>query len=238
MKKFITISLIAIIVDCIFACTHPRQIGIVAKTVDSNSNNGNTQEQDQVDTSVCFQRDVLPIFTAYCAMSGCHDAISSKNGYILTSYSTIVLKGLVKGNASGSKLYKECINGKMPKSPIPHLDSTQLSFISRWINMGAPNDTNCAVNCDTTKFTYSAAIVPILRNYCYSCHSTASASSSGGGTILDTYSGLLAQAQNGKLLSDLQHSSGSNFMPLGAEQLSSCKIRQVEKWIAAGSQNN
>ena len=103
--------------------------------------------------------------------------------------------------------------------------------------MGAHNDTNCIVNCDTTKYTYSGAIAPMMQKYCNSCHATASASS-GGGIVLDTYSGVLAQAQNGKLLGDLQHATGFNAMPKGGNKLSDCKVTQVSKWIQAGSPNN
>jgi len=238
MKKFIPVIAILSFALCFYACTHKPQIPLAATSNTTTTTTRTDTTQDIVDTSVCFQRDVLPIFTGYCAISGCHDAATAKKGYNLSGYSTIILKGLAKGSAAGSKLYTECVSGKMPKSPTPLLDSTQLSLMSRWINMGAPDDTGCLVNCDTTKFTFAAAIVPILSNNCYSCHATASASGTGGGIILDTYSGVLAQAQNGNLISDLQHNPGSHNMPLGGAQLSECKITQVSKWIAAGAQNN
>jgi len=190
------------------------------------------------DTSVCFQRDVLPIFISSCAISGCHSAASRQDGYNLTYYNAIISKGLAKYNSSASKLYTECTNGKMPKSPIPRLDSTQLSFIRRWIDKGAPNDTNCAMECDTNSFTYSGAVAPILKNNCYSCHATSSAVASGGGNILDTYSGVLTMAQNGKLVGDLMHNSGFNAMPLGGNALPACQIIQIQKWIATGALNN
>ena len=123
-------------------------------------------------------------------------------------------------------------------SPCPRLDSTQLTFLKRWINNGAHNDTNCAVNCDTTKYTYKAAIAPILNSYCNSCHASGAAASSGGGIVLDNYNGLLVQAQNGKLIGDIMHSSGFHAMPVGGSMLSDCKITQFRKWIAAGALNN
>jgi hypothetical protein len=239
MKKYVVLVCVMLVFISFYACTHKPQGAIdgVAVVKANNTNNTDTTT-DVIDTSVCFQRDVLPIFIAYCAKSGCHNAASDEKGYNLTTYNTIIAKGLVKGNSSASKLYTECTSGKMPKAPTPKLDSTQLILISRWINKGAPNDTDCPVNCDTTKYTYAAAIVPILNNYCYGCHATAVATGSGGGIILDTYSALLIQAQNGKLLGDLQHATGYNQMPLGGAQLSECKITQVSKWIQAGAQNN
>ena len=228
------------------ACTHKPQVPTPVVKKDSTNTTTTTTTttttQDTTaeiaDTSVCFQRDVLPIFTGSCAMSGCHDAITVKSGYNLTSYATIKIKGLVPGSSASSKLYTECTKGKMPVAPIPKLDSTQLSFIRRWIDKGAPNDTNCSVTCDTTKFTYASAIAPILSKYCYSCHAVAPAVSSGGGIVLDNYNSLLIQAQNGKLLGDIGHSTGFNAMPLGGSQLLDCKITQIRKWIEAGAQNN
>ena len=241
MKKILLI-LPALIIVCIFSCTHKN--GIVPTSVtpppdtSGNGNHGTTDTTATIDTSVCFQRDILPIFQSSCAISGCHDAASNQKGYTLTSYATIMSKGVLAGYSGLSAVYTDCANGKMPKSPIPKLDSAQLSMMKRWIDQGAHDDTDCAVICDTTKYTYSKAIAPILKTYCYSCHATASAASSGGGIILDNYNGVLTQAQNGRLLGDIQHATGHNYMPLGGNKLQDCQITQVSKWISAGAQNN
>ncbi|MBK7438882.1 MAG: hypothetical protein IPI77_19560 [Saprospiraceae bacterium] len=43
------------------------------------------------DTSIIyFNRDRLPIFRNSCAITGCHDARSAKEGYVLTDYAHIV----------------------------------------------------------------------------------------------------------------------------------------------------
>ncbi len=242
MKKYAFIIAPILLLSGFYACTHKPQISIPVVIKDTTTNNNNNNNPDttagNVDTSVCFQRDVLPVFISSCAKSGCHDAITRAEGYNLTNYSGIVSRGLRPGNSSGSKLYTICVNGEMPTYPTPKLDSTQLSFIRRWIDMGAHNDTNCAVNCDTTKFTYANAIAPILKSYCYACHASAPAPGSGGGIVLDNYNGVLVQVQNGKLMGDLQHLAGHNAMPLGGSKLSDCKIIQFQKWIAAGAQNN
>ncbi len=239
VKKTALVTLILFSVSCFYACTHKSATVIPIVTNDTTATNNNHDTTTvATDTSVCFQRDVLPVFRGSCAKSGCHDAITAKKGYNLSTYTGILAKGLVKGNSAASKVYTECTKGKMPQSPTPKLDSTQLSYIKRWIDKGAPNDTNCAVVCDTTKFTYAAAIAPILKSNCYSCHASAVASSSGGGIILDNYSSLLVQAQNGKLLSDLEHLTGFNAMPLGGNKLADCIITQIRKWIDAGAQNN
>ncbi len=245
MHKNLLIAFTTILLIGFYACSHNSQIikplvtpidTSTHHTTDTTSTTDTIKEV--LDTSVCFQRDILPIMQTACAKSGCHDAITKKSGYNLTSYSLIISKGLVKGSANSSKIFTTCISFKMPPSPAPRLDSTQLTFLRRWINNGAHNDTNCAVNCDTTKYTYKAALVPILNNYCNSCHASSSAASSGGGIVLDNYNGLLVQAQNGLLMGDIMHTSGNHAMPLGGSMLSDCKITQFRKWIAAGAQNN
>ncbi len=246
MKKYLLLAVVTAFFVCFYACTHKAGLVVTINKNDTtgsgnnnnNNNNGKDTTKEVFDTSVCFQRDVLPIFTGSCAISGCHDAITKKKGYDLSSYNGIISKGLVKGNSAGSKVYTVCVKGSMPQYPTPKLDSTQLSLIKRWIDKGAPNDTNCAVNCDTTKFTYSKAIVPILKSYCLSCHATAPASSSGGGIVLDNYNAVIIQVNNGKLMGDLQHQTGFHAMPLGGNQLSDCKITQFKKWIAIGALNN
>lgn len=191
-----------------------------------------------VDTTVCFQRDVLPIFLSSCAKSGCHDAVSHEKGYLLTDYAHIVSFGIVKGNSLRSKIYTECLNGVMPEYPTPRLDSTQLSYLRRWIDAGAPDDTDCAPRCDTSKYTFAAAIVPILKANCYGCHASSVAAASADGIILDTYTGVQTQALNGNLYGDLSHAIGHNFMPRGASELPECQLTQIKKWIDAGALNN
>ncbi len=240
MRKIIfAISVIAG-VFLITTCTHkpfpiPKSAIITPPPIDSTHHDTTSTVPD---TSVCFQRDVLPIFIGSCAKPGCHDPITNAEGYDLSTYSNIISKGLVKYNSSASYLYTICVSGEMPTYPTPKLDSTQLSFIKRWIEKGAPNDTNCIVYCDTNKYTFAVGVAPIMQKYCYGCHATAVAATSGKGVILDTYSGVLGQAQNGKLLGDLNHLSGFYYMPLGGAKLSDCQITQIKKWIDNGALNN
>jgi hypothetical protein len=247
MKKTLPIFAFSIILIVALACTHNTVIlpkvpaKDTTKVIDPPKDTTaviDTSHTMIEDTSVCFQRDVLPIFLNSCGMSGCHNATSKKKGYDLTSYSTITKYGLTKWNPGSSLLYTICASKKMPKSPIPYLDSPKLAMIWIWIAKGAPNDTNCAVVCDTTKFTYSNAVVPILSSFCYSCHSAASASSSGGNFVLDNYNNVKAQALNGNLLGDISHATGHNAMPLSGLKLSDCKITQISKWINACALNN
>jgi hypothetical protein len=91
--------------------------------------------------------------------------------------------------------------------------------------------------CDTTSFTFSTDVKPILENNCYSCHSNSSASL-GGGIKLEDYADVKVQASNGHLMGSIEHSSGFSPMPQGTAKLDDCKITIIRKWIDAGMLNN
>ena len=233
MRILITSVLTIAIMILVWGCTHERAYFAITPTPPpTDSSTG------AIDTTVCFQRDVLPIFVSHCAMSGCHDAGTAQEDYILDNYQHIVSRGIRPGNSANSKLYTICQSGSMPRYPAAPITGTELYYIKRWIDNGALNDTNCTVNCDTNSFTYAKAIKPIISTYCVGCHSTLSAPSSGGGTVLDTYSGISTVALTGRLAGDIQHLSGYNAMPKGGSKLPDCQITQILKWIQAGAQNN
>jgi hypothetical protein len=92
-------------------------------------------------------------------------------------------------------------------------------------------------NCDTLNVTYSVTIKTILQNGgCFGCHTTPAAS--GGNIPLDTYSGVQAVAQNGKLLGSISHSPGFSPMPQNGGKLTNCDITKVRAWINKGMLNN
>lgn len=179
---------------------------------------------------------ILPLLTSNCAMSGCHDVASHKEGLILNNY-TGIMRIVRAGNASGSKLVSVITtsnNGDvMPPPPAARLTTAQIDLIKKWINQGAKNNT-CA-SCDTATFTYSAAVKTILGNKCVGCHTGASA---GGGVELSTYNGVKASAQAGTLLGSIQQKAGYEPMPQGGAKLPDCEITQIQKWITAGALNN
>ena len=63
--------------------------------------------------TVYFQQTILPLITSNCAMSGCHDAISHKEGVILTDYAHIRAYSSTT-NPAGSSLYRSVVTGYMP----------------------------------------------------------------------------------------------------------------------------
>ena len=86
-----------------------------------------------------------------------------------------------------------------------------------------------------SNISYTQHVVPVLRQYCYNCHSGNFPS---GGIIMGAYAADKAIAQNGKLYGSINHSSGYKPMPEGMSKLNSCQILAIRKWIDAGTLNN
>ncbi len=89
--------------------------------------------------------------------------------------------------------------------------------------------------CETNKMAYAANIQPILQNFCYTCHGMGL---SQGGISLDTYAGVKAVADNGKLVGAISHASGFVPMPQNAPKLSDCNINRIKAWVNSGAPNN
>ena len=51
------------------------------------------------------------------------------------------------------------------------LDPIDVTFIKIWIKMGAKNSSNCS-NCDTTNYTYSGRVNPLINLWCVGCHNS------------------------------------------------------------------
>ncbi len=86
---------------------------------------------------VCFNRDVLPIYTNNCSISDCHDG-KGEAGPALNNYSNIV-GTVVPGNPEKSASYKAIITtwgeNKMPPGQPISID--QRTIIRVWIEQGA-----------------------------------------------------------------------------------------------------
>ena len=187
------------------------------------------------DPTICFNRDILPIFQSSCAKSGCHNAASREEGYVLDSYAGIMKKGIVKGNPSASKIYQSIIGtpgvDRMPQVG-PSLPDASIQLIKRWIAAGATNDTSaCTDNCDTATYTYNSAIKPMMQKYCAGCHYTSPKN-------FNTYTDIKEQAVNGNLIPCIEHASGFAPMPESGSKFTDCQITVIKKWVAAGAQEN
>jgi hypothetical protein len=216
------------------ACRHeiPFPAGGIPGSGGGNPTSGSSCSPD----TVYFANDIMPIISSNCTMSGCHDNITHADGVNLTTYDRII-RYVTPGNGATSKLYRvlnRTGSDRMPPPPRPALTATQKDLILKWINQGAKNN-NCKASCDSTQFTFAAAIKPLMDAKCTGCHNPASL---GGNIELSTYNGVKTVALNGKLNGSITQQPGYSPMPKNGIKLSDCEIRQVQQWISAGSLNN
>lgn len=187
--------------------------------------------------SIYFINTILPLIASSCAMAGCHDAAAHREGIKLIDYAGI-MKTVRAGNPGKSELFQAITSSErddlMPPPPRQKLSAQSITAIQNWIIQGARNN-QCITQCDTSVFTYSGAVLPIINTYCKGCHNP---SSPGGGIDLTTYTNVRMVALNGKLSGSINHSSGFVPMPPGSVNLDECEVKQIEKWIQAGTPNN
>lgn len=189
--------------------------------------------------TVYFVNDILPIFNSSCAMSGCHDPATHKEGYTLNSYQGI-MEGIKSGNPGDSKIYK-VITENDPDDLMPPpssgitLSAAQIALIYDWIAQGAQYNECASSSCDTTNVTYSGTLVPILQNYCTNCHSGNFPS---GGIDLSNHSGVRDMALSGQLMGSLNHANGFSAMPQNGNKLDNCTLAKFNIWVNSGAPNN
>jgi uncharacterized membrane protein len=222
-----------------YSCKHdPELSGTIIPVDTTGNNNGETIGSTCSKDTVYFVQAVLPMFQSSCAMSGCHDAITHKEGLRLDSYAGIISGGINVSNPTNSKIYRVMVSSGeelMPPSPAAVMTSTQLSTISKWIGQGAKNNSCIESGCDTTNVKYSTHIKPLIQTNCQGCHSGAAP---GGGINLATFAGVKAIADNGKFFSSISHLSGYKAMPQNGNKLTDCQITTVKIWINQGSPDN
>lgn len=86
--------------------------------------------------------------------------------------------------------------------------------------------------CDTTNVTFTKNIVPILSNYCWSCHSNANAAASGSNFKLENYSDVKAMLE--RVYNSVTHQSAYP-MPKNSGMLNTCIITQFTLWKNNGA---
>lgn len=195
----------------------------------------NLAEVEVATNEISFKEQVQPILNANCAMSGCHDANRSAEGVDLSTYRSILSNDelVVRFKPEESELIQELRGsgrkGSMPPSNRTPLSAEQITILKQWILEGARNSYWANGLCDTSNVTYSTHISPLLNNYCNGCHSQ---SATGGGVLLNNFALAKASAESGKLLASVKQTGTASPMPKGGSPLSSCQIRQIERWIS------
>lgn len=232
-RHLLFLSMVGLSMLLVLSCKHPY-----GDLSDTATQVGDTTTACDP-TKIYFQQQVLPVLVSNCAMSGCHDDATHKEGVVLTSFGKVITTGGVRaGNPGESKLYKVLVttssDDRMPQPPQAPLTSQQIQLIYNWIQQGAQNLV-CANMCDSSVFTFSGAIQPIIQNKCQGCHSGTNAQ---GGIDLSTYNLVEAKVTDGKLWGSINQLAGYSPMPKNGTKLSDCEIAQFQKWIAAGSPNN
>lgn len=89
--------------------------------------------------------------------------------------------------------------------------------------------------CDTVDMHYSADILPILQNNCYSCHGNGNLE---GGISLDGYNNVKQKVDANLLINVITHAPGYPPMPNGLPQLPTCEIDKIKAWVNRGAPNN
>ena len=234
MKRIGIFAVLLLALSCLNDKNQPNP---VSSGVDTNAGtvlNPSTPATNCSPDTVYFQQTILPLITSNCAMSGCHDAISHKEGVILTDYAHIRAYSSAT-NPTASSLYRSVVNGYMPPKA-PWL-ATQKATLLKWMQQGAKNN-SCvasAANCDTTGVSFSATVFPILKTNCTGCHSGTSPSA---GIDLNSYAAVKVQAANSSLVGSITHTIGYIPMPSRTAYLSNCEISQIKAWVKEGTLNS
>lgn len=194
--------------------------------------------------TICFNQVILPIISSSCGKTGCHNATTAKEGYVLTSYSSIMSKSgfVVPGNYSQSKLYRVITqSGEDRMPPDKPLTPTQISAIKQWISEGALNSDCPSLACDTAgTISFSNQVWPVISTYCAGCHPATGTGD--GGVNLGNYSQIKAKATTkvnniSLLVGVTRQLPGFKPMPPSGK-LDACKLRTIEKWIEQGCVQN
>lgn len=187
--------------------------------------------------TVYFNTQILPIFISNCAISGCHDATSAKEGVVLNNYQNIMRK-IKPGNLNDSENYKVLVETDseelMPRKPGSEqgysLPADQIELVRNWILQGAKN--NYCDACDDTNFSFSSRISAIFELNCATssgCHGSGSKTG-----IMTTYDNIKAYVNTDKIQ---RRVIVYKDMPPGAP-LADCDRLLIKKWIDAGAQND
>jgi uncharacterized membrane protein len=235
MQRISITIVLLLIISLMSNCEHDPIIDDVPESA-----KGPSIPQDNTiacDTNVVyFQNDIFPIIKSNCAFSGCHGDGSTQGGVDLSTFNGISNE-VVANNAVNSDIYEVItetdLTKRMPKPPRLPLSQEEINLIRDWINQGAI-DNRCD-DCDTSKYTFSITIKPIIEKNCEGCHSGPNPS---GAISLTSYQEINTRAISGQLYGSVSHQPAYSNMPKNQAQLAQCKIDQIKKWVDAGAPNN
>lgn len=193
--------------------------------------------------SICFVQTILPVLRSSCGITGCHDDITRKEGYVLTSYISLMQKSesIVPFNPDESKIYKVMnASGDDMMPPTGRLPAVQVEAFRKWIQQGALNSDCPQTGCDTTGIiSFALQVWPVIQNNCLGCHNSGNANS---GVDLSNYTKISLYASTLRnsvpvLSGVINHKSGFVAMPQSGK-LDECTIRTIDRWIQQGILNN
>ena len=124
---------------CVLGCTRDRAHMLMPDHISQP-----TEVMEHTDIEASFEQDILPILTARCALAGCHVA-DGPHGLDFRTYESFIAGGehgsvFIPGNAAGSEIVEEIVEGKMPPPPRDPLSDTELQIIINWINQQESHD--------------------------------------------------------------------------------------------------
>lgn len=224
------IGFLSVLIVCLIACKHEP-----FPSIDVTGSMELADYECDSDT-IYFQNTILPMLISNCSTSGCHDLATAQDDVVLINYDLIIATGDIEpGNPEDSEIYESITEADpddfMPPAPNVPLTQTQIDMIYDWIDQGALN--NSCEGCDTSQFTYTLSIKPLIDLKCKGCHSGVEPEADFN---LITYDDISMISMNGILLDVLNHGEGDFAdMPPNGGQLADCEIEQITKWIEAGA---
>jgi mono/diheme cytochrome c family protein len=89
-------------------------------------------------------------------------------------------------------------------------------------------------SCDTTAVGYVRDILPIMQQFCFSCHGNGHTSFSNGIGLEGSdsgYSEVSGWAMGGYVVGNVTYAHGYIGMPYGKPKLDDCEINKIIAWV-------
>ena len=224
-------------------------IGILGLIFSLRSCNHDTGQLEGL-REVCFDTEVLPIFTSGCATANCHD-VNAADGYRLDSYEGI-MKGIDPGNSRSSKLYQTIVSREHDRMPPDHpLSKEERTLIRVWIDQGAEEvicyDPIIPVYEDTAWFNplvcFQRDILPLFQSTCATtgCHDALTKEED---FDFSTYEGILTglvagDPEESKIYDKIKKTEPKDSLdrmpPPPYSPLKQAQIDSVYRWIVLGA---